>query len=358
MNYDESLNLILNKMSLGIMPGLARISALLDKMGNPQDSIKIIHIAGTNGKGTIAKTINDNLIASGYKTGLFTSPWITDYREQIQINSQPISKSDFARYVGEYYDNDCSEFEFLTAVMYKYFCDENVDYAVIECGMGGAGDATNVEKNNILSVITSVSLDHTNFLGNTVEEISKEKSGILRKNSNSVVLCDENYRNIYKEKCDNIVFINPSGDFNADNLAVATAALRLLNIDTSGLQLSKLPARQEKIGSVLIDGGHNVAAARALEPLIDNEVALIGMMRDKNIDGYFEIIAPKCKKIILTKPSNPRTADLEYLYTVASKYCDNVVCIDSPLKALQSNKDITLICGSFYLAREVRNFIK
>ena len=164
MNYDESLNLILNKMSLGIMPGLARISTLLDKMGNPQDSIKIIHIAGTNGKGTVAKTISDNLISAGYKTGLFTSPWITDYREQIQINSQSISRSDFARYK----DNDCSEFEFLTAVMYKYFCDENVDYAVVECGMGGSGDATNVEKINALSVITSVSLDHTNFLGNTV----------------------------------------------------------------------------------------------------------------------------------------------------------------------------------------------
>ena len=358
MNYDESLNLILNKMSLGIMPGLARISALLDKMGNPQDSIKIIHIAGTNGKGTVAKTISDNLISAGYKTGLFTSPWITDYREQIQINSQPISKSDFARYVSKYKDNDCSEFEFLTAVMYKYFCDENVDYAVVECGMGGSGDATNVEKNNALSVITSVSLDHTNFLGNTIEEISKEKSGILRKNSNSVVLCDNIYRNIYNEKCENIVFITPSGDFKADNLAVATAALRLLNIDTNGLQLSKLPARQERVDSVLIDGGHNVAAAHALEPIIDNEVALIGMMRDKNIDGYFKIVAPKCKKIILTKPSNPRAADLPYLYSVASKYCDNVVCIDSPLAALQSCKDISLICGSFYLAREVRNFIK
>ena len=314
MNYDESLNLILNKMSLGIMPGLARISTLLDKMGNP--------------------------------------------REQIQINSQSISRSDFARYVSKYKDNDCSEFEFLTAVMYKYFCDENVDYAVVECGMGGSGDATNVEKINALSVITSVSLDHTNFLGNTVEEISKEKSGILRKNSNSVVLCDNIYRNIYNEKCDNIVFITPSGDFKADNLAVATAALRLLNIDTNCLQLSKLPARQERVDSVLIDGGHNVAAAHALEPFIDNEVALIGMMRDKNIDGYFKIVAPKCKKIILTKPSNPRAADLPYLYSVASKYCDNVVCIDSPLAALQSCKDISLICGSFYLAREVRNFIK
>ena len=209
-----------------------------------------------------------------------------------------------------------------------------------------------------MSVITSVSLDHTNFLGNTVEEISKEKSGILRKNSNSVVLCDNIYRNIYNEKCDNIVFITPSGDFKADNLAVATAALRLLNIDTNCLQLSKLPARQERVDSVLIDGGHNVAAAHALEPFIDNEVALIGMMRDKNIDGYFKIVAPKCKKIILTKPSNPRAADLPYLYSVASKYCDNVVCIDSPLAALQSCKDISLICGSFYLAREVRNFIK
>ena len=167
MIYDEALNFILGKQSLGIMPGLTRIMNLLEIMGNPQNDIKIIHIAGTNGKGTVAKTINNALIDSGYKVGLFSSPWIDDYREQIQINNDFISEEEFASYVDEYKDNDCTEFEFLTAIMYKYFADIKVDYAVVECGMGGKGDSTNVEQSNI-SVITSISLDHTAFLGDTV----------------------------------------------------------------------------------------------------------------------------------------------------------------------------------------------
>ena len=117
MNYNEALNLILSKQSLGIKPGLTRIKALLDSMGNPQNKIRIIHIAGTNGKGTVARFINDALIDAGYKVGLFTSPWIIDYTEQIQINNTFIPQEVFAEYVYAYRDNDCTEFEFLTAVM-------------------------------------------------------------------------------------------------------------------------------------------------------------------------------------------------------------------------------------------------
>ena len=137
MNYNQSLDYITKKQSLGIQPGLSRISALLERMDNPQDKIKIIHIAGTNGKGTVANYIACSLAANGFKVGLFTSPWIFDYREQIQINGEYITKEDFAFYVSKYNENDCTEFEFLTAVMYKYFSDNNVDYAVVECAMGG-----------------------------------------------------------------------------------------------------------------------------------------------------------------------------------------------------------------------------
>ena len=121
MNYSQSLDYVTKKLSLGIQPGLSRISALLERMDNPQDKIKIIHIAGTNGKGTVANYIACSLEANGFKVGLFTSPWIFDYREQIQINGEYITKEDFAFYVSKYNENDCTEFEFLTAVMYKYF---------------------------------------------------------------------------------------------------------------------------------------------------------------------------------------------------------------------------------------------
>lgn len=339
MTYSEALNFILNKQSLGIQPGLSRILCLLNKMGNPQDEIKIIHIAGTNGKGTIAKTISDSLINAGNKVGLFTSPWIFDYREQIQINNQYISENDFAKYIEKYKDNDCTEFEMLVAVMYKYFADQGVDYAVIECGMGGKGDATNVEKHNVCSVITSVSLDHTDFLGDTVEKIKTEKLGIKR--DNSPCFDYENYAN--------------SADFNKNNLSLANAVINYLGYD-SQIRLSKLPARQEMRNGILLDGGHNTSAAQGLQPVINNEVAIIGMMSDKDVEGYLSLIAPKCKKIIATTPDNNRAMEAGELAKIANKYCSDVVCVEQPQKAV-TEKGITLICGSFYLIRQIINLI-
>lgn len=335
MTYNDALNIIYNKQSLGIMPGLTRIKKLLDIMDNPQDKIKIIHIAGTNGKGTVAKTINDVLISNNLKVGLFTSPWIEDYTEQIQINNTPISNSALAEYIELYKDNDCSEFEFLTAIMYKYFADEGVDYAVIECGMGGKGDATNVEKENICSVITSVSLDHTDFLGKTIDEITAEKEGIIKNSP-----C---FR--YKD----------TGNFSEDNLALVKRVIDYLGYD-SNITLSHLPARQERIGGVLIDGGHNVSAANALLPIIDNEVAVIGMMADKNVDGYLSLIAPRCRKIITTTPDNPRALKACDLARIADKYCKDVTAIDDASEAVAYAKQfgLSLVCGSFYLARQVR----
>ena len=335
MNYNQSLDYITRKLSLGIQPGLSRISALLERMDNPQDKIKIIHIAGTNGKGTVAHYIACSLEANGFKVGLFTSPWIFDYREQIQINGEYIGKADFARYISDYKDNECTEFEFLTAVMYKYFADENVDYAVVECGMGGKGDSTNVEKENVCSVLTSISLDHTDFLGNTIEEITREKEGIIRENSPCF-----RYRD--------------TGDFERDNTELASRVLDYLGCDTK--MFGKPPARQQKIGSILLDGGHNPQAGRALAPIIDNETAVIGMMRDKDIDGYLSFVAPKCKKIICTSVDNKRAVSACELSEYAKKYCDNVEVNESPCLAVQQSS-VSLVCGSFYLIREIIDLI-
>lgn len=335
MNYNQSLDYITKKLSLGIQPGLSRISALLERMDNPQDKIKIIHIAGTNGKGTVANYIACSLEANGFKVGLFTSPWIFDYREQIQINGEYISKADFARYISDYKDNECTEFEFLTAVMYKYFADEKVDYAVVECGMGGKGDSTNVEKENVCSVLTSISLDHTDFLGNTIEEITREKEGIIRENSPCFRYCD-------------------TGDFERDNTELASRVLEYLGCDTK--MFGKPPARQQKIKSILLDGGHNPQSGRALAPIIDNETAVIGMMKDKDIDGYLSFVAPKCKKIICTSVDNKRAVSAAELSEYAKKYCDNVEVIENPREAVKQD-NVSLICGSFYLIREIIDLI-
>lgn len=364
MKYNDALNFILKKQSLGIKPGLERILKLLEKMGNPQNRLKIIHIAGTNGKGTVAKTINDTLLNSGCKVGLFTSPWVNDYREQIQINNRMISESSFAEYIERYKENDCSEFEFLTALMYKYFADENVDYAVIECGMGGKGDATNAEKNN-LAVITSISLDHTDFLGNTIEDIAREKAGIIKENAACILYPNKAVEGIFEQVCREknakLVKVSENDDFMANNLNTAAAAICELGFDTA-VNLSHLSARQEVIGSkMLLDGGHNLDAAKALvkNPFFKENVsvAVIGMMKDKDVEGYLSVVAPKCRKMIVTTPSNPRSMPAAELANIAKKYCGDVMVIDNPIDAVdfaKESKQRFLVCGSFYLAREVR----
>ena len=361
MTYNEALNIILNKQSLGIMPGLARISKLLEQMGNPQDKLKIIHIAGTNGKGTVAYTVADTLKNNGCKTGLFTSPWIHSYREQIQIDGEYISKDDLAYYIEKYQQNDCTEFEMLTAIMYKYFADKKVDYAVVECGMGGLNDSTNVEKEN-LAVITSIALDHTNFLGDTIEEIALEKAGIIKENCTCVLYPNPQIEHIFEQVCEEKnaklikVLCDKDETFFGKNLLTAAEAVQTLGFNV-GVTLYTPDARQTGTadGKILIDGGHNVDAAKALEWILNDNVALIGMMKDKNVDGYLSVVAPHCKKIITTTVNNPRAMSALELKRIASKYCDDVIAVDAPVAALYyaKEKGLDLICGSFYLIREI-----
>lgn len=334
MTYDKALNLISKKQSLGIKPGLSRIKHLLNELDNPQDKIKIIHIAGTNGKGTVANTIAAALMQNGLKVGLFTSPWLFDYREQIQINGEYIDKQFFCDFIEQCADYDVTEFELVTAMMYSYFEYMKVDYAVVECGMGGKGDATNVEKENVCAVLTSISLDHTDFLGNTIEEITAEKEGIIR---------DVCFR--YED----------TGDFNIDNLSLAKKVIGYLGYDDT-ISLVKPAARQQKIGGILLDGGHNLSAGRELALIINNEIAVIGMMRDKDIDGYLSYVAPKCRKIICTNVNNPRAITAYELAEYAKKYCGDVMVVPDPRMAVKQ-QDVSLVCGSFYLIKEIMNLI-
>ena len=363
MTYEEALSIIIKKQSLGIMPGLSRIEKLLKEMGSPQNKIKVIHIAGTNGKGTVASTLADALHKNGFNVGLFTSPWVDDYREQIQLNGTYISKEDFARYIDEYKECNATEFELLTAIMYKYFCDKGVDYAVVECGMGGLEDSTNAVDKPVLSVITSVALDHTGFLGNTLAEIAKQKAGIIKKNSATVLYPNEKCESIFEEKCfaenNRLIKINDMGDFKKNNLAVVNACLDFLGIPVVDKTVS-LPARQELFGnSIMLDGAHNEDGALALlKALPDKKIsAVIGMMKDKNYDAYLSLIAPKCSKIYAVAVNNPRSLPATELAQTAKRYCSNVTACENPHKALSLARQddcFVLVCGSFYLAREIR----
>lgn len=358
MTYDNALNLIIQKQSLGIKPGLSRICELLNKMGNPQEKLNIIHIAGTNGKGTVACAIAGAMQKAGYRVGLFTSPWIEDYREQIKINGDMISKTAFSNLIQKYIECDATEFELLTAIMYKYFADENVDFAVVECGMGGRGDATNVESKNI-SVITSVAVDHTAFLGNTVEEIAKEKSGIIKQGCTCVLYpnpkCEKIIENVCNKNNSKLIKIDDTGNFLKNDIACAQTVLDELSINIKA-ENPKLSARQSLVGGILVDGGHNEDAGMALKDKINNEVAVIAMMKDKNVDAYLSLIAPKCKTIYATQVNNSRSMKAYDLAEIAKKYCDDVLIFDDAIKAVESAKqnNLSLVCGSFYLYREIR----
>lgn len=368
MDYSQALKIISKKQSLGIKPGLSRIENLMSVMGNPQNKIKVIHVAGTNGKGMVSATLADALCKQGFKTGLFTSPWITDYTEQIQLNGENISKKTLSSYIEKYCEYDCTEFELLTAIMYKYFYDEKVDYAVVECGMGGREDSTNVVTSPVLSVITKVSVDHTDFLGNSLAEIASHKAGIIKKGCKAVIYPNEECSDFFENYCEKVgaefVSVSEHGNFKENNLAVVNACLSELkfeNVQSCVL----LPARQEYLTpDIMIDGAHNLNGALGLRNYIPKNrkiTAVIGMMKDKNFDGYLENIAPLCNRIIATTPSNPRALEAKELASYANKYCADVTFIDSPLSAVDAainDYDFLLVCGSFYLARDVRNYLK
>lgn len=362
MDYQTALEIMQNKQSLGIKPGLSSIKSLLAKMGDPQEKIKIIHIAGTNGKGTVANLISNGLVSCGLETGLFTSPWVTDYREQIQLNGNFIPKERFAYYVEQYYTEPATEFELLTAIMFRYFADENVDYAVVECGMGGALDATNAFTRPEVAVITSVSMDHTAFLGNTVKKIAAQKAGIIKDNSVCVLYPNPHCEEIFEERCkqtgSRLIKIKQQHDFRKNNLAVARECMAYLG-QCAHLDYPVLPARQERFGNILLDGAHNENGAHALVDSLplENITAVIAMMADKDCDSYLKIIAPRCRKIITTETSNPRTLAAENLAEIAGRYCNCVSFEKDPHKALELAKRenmFTLVCGSFFLARDVR----
>ena len=198
--YNDAKELLTSQGKFYINLGLDRISAILEILGNPQDRLKCIHVAGTNGKGSVCAILAEILKEAGKKTGLYTSPHIFKYNERIKINGIDISDDDFARLVFEICESadknniHLTEFEILTAAAFKYFADNDVDVVVLETGLGGRFDATNVIKNNLCAVITHIDLDHTERLGDTKDKIAFEKAGIIK--PNCPVVTSEGYEAI------------------------------------------------------------------------------------------------------------------------------------------------------------------
>ncbi len=412
MNYNQSVEYIHSLLAFGIKPGLERISMLLDLLGNPQDNLKTVHIAGTNGKGSTSTMLSNMLIAEGHKTGLFTSPYVIDFCERIQIGGENISKDLLAESVTKVRekieelnkkDIIITEFEAITAAAFLCFYEQGCEWAVIEVGLGGRFDATNVLKKPEAVVLTSISLDHTKILGDTVSQIAFEKCGVIKAGTRVATSLNQKADafNVIRKTCEDkgarLIFTNPksvqitadsifgtefayggntyktrlTGNHQIENTVNAIECAKVLGISENaiaqGIANTKMLARMEIISKeplIIRDGGHNEGCANALHDFlikynVKNINMLIGLMADKDVEGYVRKIAPLCKSVVTVTPSNPRALDCESLKAIAEKYCKNTKSINNPqmgYKYILSNtkKDETiLVCGSFYMMSDV-----
>lgn len=407
MNYDEAIGYIHNIPKFRRPLGNENLHKLLSLLGNPQKKLKFIHISGTNGKGSTSAMTAEILKKSGYKTGLFTSPFIERFNERIQIDGNQITDDDLAEYVAkvksvmEENDAHVSEFAFITAVSFLYFYKKKCDIVVLEVGMGGKLDATNVIDDSILSVICKIGLDHTQYLGNTIEEITKEKCGIIRNNGTVVSYPNDGVNNIIRdtatEKNADITFadigtptkngfmykgkeypLSLKGDYQAQNAALVLEivnALRKLGFViphkavTSGFSDTLWPARFEFISDrIVIDGGHNpdgiTALKKSLLSLNCDIVLVIAMMEDKAYEECIREIVPIAKAVFATELDMPRCLSAEKICDIAKSVSIPSFTVKNPMNALNeallfSDNSTVCVCGSLYLAGEIKkNFGK
>lgn len=429
MNYEQAIEFIHSTYKFGSKLGLQNITKLTELLGNPQNSYKIIHIAGTNGKGSTSNMIHDVLMASGYKAGLFISPYLEEFTERIQVNKQHIDKDSLARItqlVKEKIDimikegyNHPTEFEVVTAIGFKYFQEQNIDFLVLEVGLGGRFDATNVVNNTLVSVITSISYDHMEYLGDTLEKIAFEKAGIIKENSNVVVYPQQDeilnvIRDVAKSKGTSVyetdknniiklkgnltgqwfkylktdVFnlseakINFLGEHQLYNVLTALRTLEIIKRDgfnitensiVEGLKTCRFAGRFEILSEnpvIILDGGHNINGieyfSKAIKENFDeNKIILFfGMLKDKNPEDVLPYILPLCKEVYTLTPNNPRAMKSTYLSELINKHSDiKAIPLDDynqiiPVIKNINENDIIAFVGSLYMIGDVRTLLK
>ena len=401
--------------SAGKRRDLSAIKALMDELGNPQDKLKVIHIAGTNGKGSTANFIASTL-AQKVKCGLFTSPYMVEINEEVKINGISISDDDFFTYI-EMIKPICERldeinlkntyFEVMTALMFKYFYDKKVDVCVVETGLGGRLDSTNIVKKPIATLITTISMDHINILGNTIEEIAQNKAGIIKVN---VPVCIypqekpaldiikkeafEKNAKIYDFKFDEIKIKNENESFNEfdfrsyKNIKTsligkvqiynACNAISLLdyfkgefNLDEEtikrGIYESTNPGRLQIISKdpkVLIDGSHNKESIDALINSLkyfhyDKLIVGFSVLKDKDYEYIIEKLSDLAYEIVITRVDNPRAFEIDELEKILKEKFLNVKGFKDIKKSYEYTKlkagsnDLVLWCGSLYLVGEI-----
>ena len=419
MTEAQAIGLIHSVYPSGKKEGLTNMRAVMARLGNVQDALKMVHVAGTNGKGSTCAMLERVLREAGYKTGLYTSPYIERYNERIRINGKPIEGEKLAALVEEVWpvieslreEGLCiTEFELGTVLAFAAFAQEKTDIAIIEVGLGGRLDPTNII-HPLVSVITNVGMDHMHFLGDTIEEIAMEKAGIMKPDT-PVVLGwqEENVRTALLEaaKALNIPVLSPqaenvreiadgvmldmaddalkklkvslTGRHQADNAAAALGALHALKLRgydriteraiRSGMADVRWPGRLERFGNVILDGAHNEPGVKALAAYMDawlkkeNTVLLSGMMADKDVAVMTQMLASRIRCVVTTQPAIPRAMAAQELAAAFEKQGASALAIAEPKAALEKAREIagengTVLCaGSLYLIGEIRTLLR
>ena len=378
MNYTEAIEKLTSRGMFYIELGLNRIHKALETLGNPQDDLQYIHVAGTNGKGSVCTMLESILREAGYKTGLYTSPHIYDYTERIKIDGINISKEVFASLFEEVnkLDVHLTEFEILTVIMFLYFKRNNVDIVILETGLGGRFDATNVIKKNLCAIITQIDLDHTERLGDTKEKIAFEKAGIIK--PDCPVITSMGYEAI-RDRADELnsllVFVSPfvppefieslslKGLHQQENLALVITAINYLfkNIDGETIQrgLSKVknPCRFEyfKEKNLIADASHNPNGIQALRNNLDyyfpnkNRRFVFGCLKNKDYKQMMEILFRKEDEVYLNGFDYPNACTYETL----KENCPVKAFPYTPDTKLTPDK-LNIICGSFYMIGKLK----
>lgn len=422
MHYKDIQNKLNELCKFAKKSNSKRFENLMLELGTPQENLKAIHVAGTNGKGSVCTFISSVLSECGYKTGLFLSPFVFEFGERISINKTKISANDFLRILNNILPKikkltkiygDFTQFEIITAVAFVYFKEQNCDIIVLETGIGGRLDATNIIKSPLLCVITSVSKDHTNMLGDSIKKIATEKAGIIKKNSTVVLYPNAKLEvtQVIKQKCLNenakyfiadanvkiieqnlnytlVEFnnekfkINLAGKHQINNFKTAICALNLLKQNglsinfkdiIKGIKSAYIPGRLEIINKnplFIADGAHNLESARALKDYIKFNlngkkiIAITAMMQDKDAFNFLKLMQNCFDEVITVEVENPRAKLASDLKQIAKNFFKEVISFGEDInKAVsyakqKSNRDTAVVvCGSFYLAKEVKKHL-
>jgi dihydrofolate synthase/folylpolyglutamate synthase len=414
MTYQETLAYIYGLGRFGMKPGLERVTALLKDLGNPQDRVQTVHVAGTNGKGSTAAFLSSILAAGGHEVGLFTSPHLMNFTERMRINGIEIAEDEvvaLSERVMASAPDGTTFFEMVTAMSFFHFAERGVALAVMEAGMGGRFDATNAAS-GILSVITPVSLDHCDFLGKTIAEIALEKAGVIKPGQPVVTSAQdpealavierqgaESGSTIYRyggdfyaswEK-DGLAYrgvhtalagLKPgiTGSYQAANAAAALCAAELLDalgIDLdaaalkNGIEKARWPGRMEMVSDsprILLDGAHNPAGGLALAEALGNIprerlLLVAGVMGDKDAEGILGPLLPLVDEAFAVFPALERALPSGQLAEFFRSR--DIRCIDAGTVAAGLNRakkmagpaDLILVCGSLFTVGEARAYL-